>query len=94
MLSAKLARAHLRPSDQTATRIVDRDGRLFIYRSKRTEWQEKLLPELAATIQEFTENTVVSREDRMKNNRGLQKFCIAGMDRQSKEVSDDFSPRL
>lgn len=72
---------------QEATRIVDTEGRLFIYRSKRTLEQRDLLEPLAIAIQEFAENTVVSDQDRANNKRGSHKFCIAGADRQSKAVS-------
>ncbi|KAI0094143.1 hypothetical protein BDY19DRAFT_4601 [Irpex rosettiformis] len=72
-------------SDQPATRILDASGRLFIYRSRLSEWQRKLLPDLATAIKDFTETTQVSEGDRANNKRGSHKFCIAGIDRQSKE---------
>ncbi|KAI0085346.1 hypothetical protein BDY19DRAFT_996879 [Irpex rosettiformis] len=72
-------------SDQLATRILDASGRLFIYRSRLSEWQRKLLPSLASAIKDFTEMTQVSEDDHANNKRGSHKFCIAGIDRQSKE---------
>lgn len=69
-----------------ATRIVDSEGRLFIYRSRRSLWQKEALPSLASAIQRFAERTVVKAEERAGNLRGPQNFCIAGTDRQSKGV--------
>ncbi len=68
------------------TRVVDREGRLFIYRSRRSKWLEDLLPELARAIAEFAVNTTASDADRANNKRGSHDFCIAGVDRQSKGV--------
>ncbi|KAI0768350.1 hypothetical protein BC629DRAFT_1535869 [Irpex lacteus] len=70
--------------DGPATRIVDSEGRLFIYRSRRSLWQKEALPSLASAIQRFAERTVVKAEERAGNLRGPQNFCIAGTDRQSK----------
>lgn len=78
--------ANMHDSARGPTRIVDSQGRLFIFRSRVTQWQKDCLPQLAAAIQRFAEATQQTVQDREKNRRGMHEFCIAGHDRQRKTV--------
>ena len=79
-------------SQKGGTRVVDRDGRLLIYRAKIPDWVTNLLPSLALDVETFTNSAYYEADERQKNLRGSHKFCIVGYDRQNKDVRLHLSP--
>ena len=81
------AEEYFRQPRQLPTRIVDKDGRLFIYRTNRVPWLMDMLPEIGRLVEIFCRTAMSDADERVGHNRGSHNFSIMGFDRNNKKVA-------